>query len=174
MPPSELGLAHINKAGTCSAFSLGKTILRTTDHHLTLQKVRIELEKYYGAKSWVTGKALYKLKLFKNIPDALFTHRHRYFAIEGQLNVKSKQRMKEVLKNYYTNFYDLNDPLCPLHYVIYFTPNVEAVRDLIDEFVPAEFRRRFLVIHIDEEIKPYKKEERHYLNNDLDSLLFPA
>ncbi len=171
---SPLGLAYINKAGTCPAFSLGKTIPRTVDHHLVIQKIRLELEKYYGAENWVTGKALYKLKLFKNIPDALFTHRHRYFAIESELNVKSRQRMKEVLKNYCTGFYDLNDPLCPLHYVIYFTPHVEAVRDLIDEFVPAEFRRRFLVIHTDEEIKPYQIEERHYLDTDLHCLLFPS
>ncbi len=169
-----LGLAHINKAGTCPAFSLGKTIPRTTDHHLIIQKVRIELEKHYQAENWVTGKTLYKNKLFKSIPDALFTHRSRFFAVEGELNVKSRQRMKEVLKNYYTNFFDLDDPLCPLHFVIYFTPHVKAVQSLINEFVPIEHRRRFRVIHIDTEIQSYRKEERHYLDTVLSCLLFPT
>ena len=171
---SPTGLAYINKTGECPAFSLGKTIPRTTDHHLTIQKVRIELTKHYEAEGWVTEKSLHKAKLFKNIPDAFFTHRGRYFAIEVELNVKSRQRMKEVLKNYHTNFYDLNDPLCPLHYVIYFTPSVDTIRQLIDEFVPPNLRRRFLVVHVDKEIQPFKKEERHYLNNDLFGLLFPV
>ncbi|NOU00075.1 MAG: hypothetical protein HOO95_00660 [Gallionella sp.] len=171
---SPLGLANINATGTCPALSLGKTIPRTTDHHLVIQKIRLELEKHYQAENWVTGKTLYKNKLFKSVPDALFTHRGRIFAVEGELNVKSRQRMKEVLKNYYTNFFDLNDPLCPIHYVIYFTPHVGAVRDLINEFVPIEFRRRFRVIHIDTEIQSYRKEERHYLDTDLHCLLFPT
>ena len=171
---SPLGLANINATGTCPAFSLGKTIPRTTDHHLTIQKVRLELTKHYEAENWVSGNALYKNRLFKNIPDAFFTHRGRYFAVEVELNVKSKQRMKEVLKNYCEDLHDLNDPLCTLHYVIYFTPSVEAIRSLIDEFVPLNLRRRFLVIYTDEEIQPYKKSGIHYLNNDLCSVFFPV
>jgi|CXWL01.1.fsa_nt_gi hypothetical protein len=168
------GLALVNATGTCPTLSLGKTVPRTTAHHLVIQKVRIELTKYYEVENWVTGKTLYKNRLFKNIPDSLFTHRSRYFAVEVELNVKSKQRMKEVLKNYCTGFYDLDDPMCPLHYVIYFTPLVDAVRTLIDEFVPQNLRRRFLVIHINEEIQAYKKEGIHYLDNDLHCLLYPT
>lgn len=171
---SPSGLAYINKIGECPAFGLGKTIPRTTDHHLTIQKVRVELEKYYDAEKWVTGKSLYKSKPFKNVPDAMFTQKNRFFAIEVELNVKSKQRMKEVLKNYCGDFYDLDDPLCPLHYVIYFTPSVSAIRTLINEFVPQNLRRRFLVVHVDVEIQPYKKQDMHYLDNDLFSLLFPG
>lgn len=78
------------------AFELGRTSSAYILHHLQTQQARISAEAE-GWSGWKPGKLLYGMGL-KKVPDALvISPTGRLIAIEIELNIKSKQRVVEVI-----------------------------------------------------------------------------
>lgn len=167
---SQTGAAYLNPDELSRVFSVGKTPPTTIQHHRVCQKVRIELESYYGVKDFVSGKFLYKKKYFRNVPDCLFKSAHLTVAGEIELTVKSMQDFKAVLTNYCKDFCAFDEQVGGLHKVVYFTPHPQAIRTMINKFVPDEYINRFHVHQIDRNIPPYSNDLK-FVDKNLDRFL---
>jgi hypothetical protein len=163
---TEKGLAYINCDVDCRAFELGKTPKDTVDHHLLSQKIRIELTRH-GATDWVPGKALYKRRLFKRVPDGVFTYCTYVVATETELHVKTEKRMKEILNDYVEDLRQIDNGKAYLHKIIYFTPFPVRIQKFIDDLVPGELKGRFLVIFLDCDIRPFLPNELYFFDKKI-------
>jgi hypothetical protein len=161
------GHAYLQTTKPGRAFEIGKTHRSTITHHLVSQKIRIELVKYYDVQDFVPGKLLFKSTELQNVPDGLFRVRRKKVGNEIELTVKSAKNMKVVLGNYSDYLGEINDETAYLHKVVYFTPYVKPVTELINRFVPPELRRQFFVCHTSTEILPHRKEVFHTLDKGL-------
>ncbi len=111
----------------------------TLDHDLKLIEVRMKLENIGLVKSWTTEQKI-KSIVYKNnsrleakkklIPDGVFItsleNQNKSVAIELELTLKDKKRIKEVIKNYLAK----ND----LSFVWYISPQKNILKSIFTEW----------------------------------------
>lgn len=73
--------------------------LRQYDHDRMLNTLRFIFENN-GANYWLTSKLIYRKKLAKKTPDALFHDNKKLYAIELENTLKQKHRYKDIFATY--------------------------------------------------------------------------
>jgi lipoprotein signal peptidase len=151
------GIALVKDQTNSKSFQIGKTPQSTVAHHLLTQKVRL-LSESIKATDWLPGKAIYKDKNYHliNIADASYIFQGMSCVLEVELFVKSHKRMKKILENYISDLTDTQYGKPLLDRVYYFTPHPELIKQLLDQYVPARLRNRFVVIQLNTNVYPYR------------------
>ncbi len=154
---SSTGIALVKDQINSKPFQIGKTPQSTVAHHLLTQKVRL-LSESIKATNWLPGKAIYKDKNYHliNIADASYIFQGMSCVLEVELFVKSRKRMKVILENYVHDLTDTQYGKPLLDRVYYFTPHSDLIKKLVDEYVPAGLRSRFVVIQLNTDIYPFR------------------
>ena len=152
------GIALVKDQTNAKPFQIGKTPQSTAAHHLLTQKVRLLLTSIKTTEDWLCGKAIFKNKNYHliTIADASFIFQGLSCVLEIELFVKSHKRMKKILENYISDLTDTQYGKPLLDRVYYFTPHPELVKHLIDQYVPAGLRSRFVVIQLNTDIYPFR------------------
>lgn len=152
------GIALVKDQTNAKPFQIGKTPLSTVSHHLLTQKVRLLLTSMKTTEGWLCGKAIYKDKNYhlKNVADGCYQFQNLTCVLEIELFVKSHKRMKKILENYISDLTDTQYGKPLLDRVYYFTPHPELIKQLLNQYVPAGLRSRFVVIQLNTDIYPFR------------------
>lgn len=162
------GIAFVKDQTNAKPFQIGKTPQSTVAHHLLTQKVRLLLTSMKTTEGWLCGKAIYKDKNYhlKNVADGCYQFQNLTCVLEIELFVKSHKRMKKILENYVFDLTDTQYGKPLLDRVYYFTPHVELIKQLIEQYVPAGLRSRFVVINLNTDIYPYRSPNKEVGSNE--------
>lgn len=143
------GIAEIAKFDTDLAklakiYQIGRTPISTIPHRINIQMVDLSLS-LFGWEDFTPGHLLYKNK-GSQVPDLIADDPNGLVvALEVELNVKSTKRMKVVCEQYAELVdYEL-DPCIPFQRILYLTPYVDRLNQLLDDLVPREKRHFFEV-----------------------------